>query len=173
MNNKLFHTIGALTFPALLSAAPQFPQNQTDFENALSLPRQVMKTKSMNTKSYECVTIDPPRASILFDFDSDALKLNFHPVLTELVKALQNRLSDAAFTIEGHTDNVGTDEYNMELSMRRAKAVRQYLINNGIDAGRLSITGKGEQNPIADNATAQGRVDNRRVEIVRVSGVCN
>ena len=68
--------------------------------------------------------------------------------------------------VAGHTDSVASDAYNMDLSQRRANAVRDYLISKGIDAGRLTAKGYGESNPIADNETEKGRYMNRRVELV-------
>lgn len=68
--------------------------------------------------------------------------------------------------IEGHTDSRGSDRENMELSQRRAEAVRDYLVNRGYQANRVHAHGHGEENPIADNTNAEGRANNRRVEIV-------
>jgi OOP family OmpA-OmpF porin len=69
----------------------------------------------------------------------------------------------------GHTDAVGTDQYNMRLSLRRANAVRDYLIAGGISASRIRAEGFGESQPVASNETAEGRAQNRRVEL-RVVG---
>src|SRR5690606_22719725 len=70
-------------------------------------------------------------------------------------------------TIEGHTDDRGTEAYNLELSKRRAASVRQYLIDKGVAASRLESVGYGESRPEADNATPEGRAQNRRVVLVR------
>ena len=72
-------------------------------------------------------------------------------------------------TVEGHTDSTGSAEFNQSLSEKRADAVRDYLINQGLDAGSLSAQGLGTENPVADNNTSEGRQKNRRVEII-VSG---
>ncbi len=85
------------------------------------------------------------------------------PVLDQVVQALKEN-PELKVTVIGHTDNVGTDEYNVGLSMRRAEAVRDYLIKKGIAAGRLSTEGKGESTPIAPNETEEGRARNRRIE---------
>jgi outer membrane protein OmpA-like peptidoglycan-associated protein len=69
--------------------------------------------------------------------------------------------------VEGHTDSVGTEEYNLALSDRRAKAVFDYLSSRGVDPARVSSVGKGESAPIADNTTAEGRQLNRRVMLIR------
>ncbi len=68
--------------------------------------------------------------------------------------------------IEGHTDSVGTDEYNVDLSQRRADSVRSYLVTQGINSQRLSATGRGKSDPVADNGTAEGRQQNRRVNVI-------
>lgn len=65
----------------------------------------------------------------------------------------------------GHTDSVGTDAYNQKLSVRRAEAVKAYLVSKGIEANRVYTEGKGKKQPVADNKTAEGRAKNRRVEI--------
>ena len=71
--------------------------------------------------------------------------------------------------IEGHTDNQGTDEYNLELSMKRAQAVYNYLLEHGISADRLTYKGYGESKPVSPNDTEEGRALNRRTEI-RIMG---
>jgi outer membrane protein OmpA-like peptidoglycan-associated protein len=72
-------------------------------------------------------------------------------------------------TIEGHTDSTGSADFNQTLSEKRADAVRDYLVNQGLDGGSLSAQGLGMDNPVADNSTPEGRQRNRRVEII-VSG---
>ena len=67
--------------------------------------------------------------------------------------------------VAGHTDSVGAESYNQSLSERRAKAVKSYLVERGIDADRLTVRGYGESEPVADNATKEGRAENRRVEL--------
>ncbi|MNJ02860.1 Outer membrane porin F precursor [compost metagenome] len=66
--------------------------------------------------------------------------------------------------VEGHTDSVGPDAYNQKLSQRRADAVKQVLVQDGVEASRVSSVGYGESRPVADNSTAEGRAVNRRVE---------
>jgi OOP family OmpA-OmpF porin len=71
----------------------------------------------------------------------------------------------AKLKIEGYTDSIGSESYNLELSRKRAQAVADYLISQGIDNGRLQVIPMGESNPIASNKTAEGRAMNRRVEM--------
>ena len=76
-----------------------------------------------------------------------------------------NNLPNLHIEVEGYTDNVGNDDLNLGLSLRRAKTVRDFLIRYGVAANRLVFRGYGESQPIADNATAEGRAMNRRVEL--------
>ncbi|MCX7302347.1 MAG: OmpA family protein [Rhodobacterales bacterium] len=82
------------------------------------------------------------------------------------VAANLNRYPNSTITVLGHTDNTGTAEYNLDLSQRRAQAVASVLISSGVAANRIRVTGMGENQPIATNQTAEGRAQNRRVEIV-------
>jgi outer membrane protein OmpA-like peptidoglycan-associated protein len=102
--------------------------------------------------------------NVLFDFDKAVIRPDGQPVLDEAVQLLKDE-GDVAIIAEGHTDSVGTDEYNQELSLRRANAVRDYLIAHGIAAARIRIDGFGESRPVASNDTADGRAQNRRVEL--------
>ncbi len=101
---------------------------------------------------------------INFDFDKYNIKPEFEPILDEAVSTLKAK-PDIKVVIVGHTDSIGTAEYNMNLSKQRAKAVSNYFVSKGIAAGRLQTVGKGLTDPIASNATADGRAMNRRVEL--------
>jgi len=100
-----------------------------------------------------------------FDFDKAVIRQEDIPKLDRDVATLKE-WGDVKVEVAGHTCNIGTDEYNMGLSQRRADAVRNYLISQGIPADRLTATGYGESQPTADNSTREGRVQNRRVELV-------
>jgi OOP family OmpA-OmpF porin len=106
------------------------------------------------------------RLQLLFDFDSAELRPESITELERLVKFM-NDVPFATALIEGHTDSVGADAYNQALSDRRAKAVFDYLTSRGVDPSRLKSVGKGESEPIADNKTAEGRQQNRRVIMIR------
>jgi OOP family OmpA-OmpF porin len=103
---------------------------------------------------------------LLFDFDSAELRPES---ITELerVVTFMNDVPFATALIEGHTDSIGSDAYNLKLSDRRAKSVYDYLTSRGVDPARLSSIGHGEAKPIADNATDEGRQLNRRVMLIR------
>lgn len=101
---------------------------------------------------------------IQFDFDSDVIRPESKAVLDALHAGLKDA-PESAITIVGHTSSEGAEDYNRDLSQRRAAAVVAALVELGIDAARLSAQGAGEARPIADNATETGRSLNRRVEI--------
>ena len=101
--------------------------------------------------------------NIQFEFDSSVLKTESYSILDRLSSAL--RESGATVSLEGHASAEGTEAYNMTLSQDRANSVKQYLVNSGVDAAKVNTQGLGESAPIASNATEEGRVANRRVEI--------
>ncbi len=103
---------------------------------------------------------------IQFEVDKAEILPVSHGLLNEVVNAMREHPDIKKIDIVGHTDNDGDEKYNQSLSDRRAKAVRQYLIQQGIQTDRLHAKGMGESTPIADNATAEGREKNRRVEFL-------
>jgi outer membrane protein OmpA-like peptidoglycan-associated protein len=103
----------------------------------------------------------------LFDVNSDRLRPESTPKLEELREMLAQH-GDLRVEIIGHTDATGEDAHNLDLSRRRAQSVVDYLTSNGIGAGRLTAAGKGEAEPVGDNATPSGRQQNRRVVIKKV-----
>jgi outer membrane protein OmpA-like peptidoglycan-associated protein len=107
-------------------------------------------------------------SGILFDFDSSNLKAAAKENVQTLAKSL-NQYPGTDIRIIGHTDNKGTEAYNMSLSERRAAAVKSYAVAQGVPSSRLVTVGKGFSEPIADNGTEAGRAANRRVEIVIVA----
>ncbi|WP_296381836.1 OmpA family protein [Winogradskyella sp.] len=109
-------------------------------------------------------TLNTYARSILFDTGKASFKKETDQVLQAMV-AIFKEYPKADFAIEGHTDSVGSKSTNQALSDRRANAVRDYLIANGISADRLTAAGYGEANPIANNKTRAGRKENRRVEV--------
>jgi outer membrane protein W/outer membrane protein OmpA-like peptidoglycan-associated protein len=109
------------------------------------------------------------RLALYFDFDRAELRPESINELERIVQFM-NDLPEATALIEGHTDSMGTDAYNLALSDRRAKSVFDYLASRGISPSRLQSVGKGESQPVADNATEQGRALNRRVMLIRTDG---
>jgi outer membrane protein OmpA-like peptidoglycan-associated protein len=107
-------------------------------------------------------------SDVLFDFNQASLKPGAREKLAKMSGILL-AYPTLRLSVEGHTDSIGTDEYNMTLSQRRADAVRDYLASNGIDAASIQAVGMGKADPVTSNDTAEGRQQNRRVEMV-VSG---
>lgn len=99
-----------------------------------------------------------------FDNDSAQIRPEARAILDEMVATLK-RYPHIRVEVAGHTDSRMSEAYNLELSQRRAEAVRDYFVQMGIDAARLTAKGYGETQPVADNKTAQGRAENRRVEL--------
>jgi len=102
--------------------------------------------------------------NVFFATASDKLLAQSNKRLDDVVKVL-NENPSYKIQIDGHTDSQGKDEYNLDLSNRRAASVKAYLVSKGIAEGRLTSTGYGETKPVADNTKAAGRAQNRRVEM--------
>lgn len=112
---------------------------------------------------YEKMTVS---AEALFDHDKSILKPEGKAALQELgdaIKAKGARVVD--IDVIGHTDSDGTEEYNQALSERRAQSVSDYLVSEGVDSNIIDVSGQGELNPVASNATKEGRALNRRVDV--------
>lgn len=130
--------------------------------------KQIAAERDASEMEVERVREDLLRVSVSseasFDFDRYAIKPEFKPTLDKVADVLYN---DANLRIQvvGHTDSKGSDAYNQRLSERRAQATADYLISQGVAASQVEVEGRGESEPRADNATAAGRAQNRRVEI--------
>lgn len=103
------------------------------------------------------------RLLVFFDFNSATLKHESFPDLNRAVGVMQNNPA-MTVTVAGYTDSVGSNDYNHKLSHDRANSVKDYLVQKGVAASRVTAVGEGENNPIADNGTEEGRALNRRVE---------
>ena len=168
-----------------------FPKTEDDIVEALSLKDSVtvfdgVTYESKNGKVYKIIggkryrlrglriiadseIVPKVGALINFDFNSAEIKPESYALLDEFGKALNGGLYDAKFIISGHTDSIGSNEYNHKLSVARAQAVVHYLktIHN-IPSIRMIVNGYGESKPIATNETDVGKYKNRRVEFVRM-----
>jgi OmpA-OmpF porin, OOP family len=104
------------------------------------------------------------QADALFDFDKSVLRPDGKKAIDDALAKIQG--TDLEMVIAtGHTDSIGTEQYNQRLSERRAEAVKQYLVSKGIPASKITTIGKGESQPVATNKTKEGRQKNRRVDI--------
>ncbi|EDN69994.1 conserved hypothetical protein, secreted [Beggiatoa sp. PS] len=152
-----------------------FPTTADEIINALTpKPTYQRERKGFirDDKGVKAIRADDPKvgALILFDFDSAVIKPESYPLLREFAKALQSGLVDAQIIIAGHTDNSGTETYNLNLSEQRSQSVKAFLISAyGIADTRLTIKAHGESQPIEPNETESGRMKNRRVEFIRIA----
>jgi outer membrane protein OmpA-like peptidoglycan-associated protein len=105
---------------------------------------------------------------IQFETNKAVIKPESFGLLDEITAAIRDATQIKKLSIEGHTDDVGADKYNQKLSDQRAASVKAYLVEHGIDAGRLASKGWGESKPVGDNATEEGKEKNRRVEFIIV-----
>jgi outer membrane protein OmpA-like peptidoglycan-associated protein len=103
-------------------------------------------------------------SGILFDVDKANLKDQSKGELSQL-SGILNKYDDTNILLAGHTDSTGSEQYNYELSKRRAKAVSNYLVSQAVNSARISIEGYGPSQPVAGNETPEGRAQNRRVEV--------
>jgi len=105
---------------------------------------------------------------INFESGSAALTPDSYSILDQVVKSLM-AYPEVRVEIRGYTDSVGSWEYNLDLSQRRANSVKEYLTNSGIMPDRIEAKGYGEADPIASNKSAGGRAENRRIEFHRLN----
>jgi OOP family OmpA-OmpF porin len=104
------------------------------------------------------------QADTLYDFDKSTLKPEGMATLDKIARDLSKIKLEVIIAV-GNTDSVGTDAYNMALGQRRAQSVKAYLVSKGVDGSRIYTESKGKSNPVASNATAEGRAKNRRTDI--------
>ncbi|QBQ54733.1 OmpA family protein [Nitrosococcus wardiae] len=145
------------------SAVGYMDDQQREMEAALAEERRRHQLEIQRLQD-ESLKLDIP-SEVSFDYDSASLKPAFLPTLDKIANVLQ-KYNKTVVHVIGHTDSTGSEEYNLDLSVRRAGNVAVYLERKGVPSPRLSIYGEGESQPRASNATAAGRQLNRRVEII-------
>lgn len=130
-------------------------------------------SRAMADLSTVAVVRDEPRGQVITLDGSSLFAVGQHRLLNggkerldQVVAALLAQAPIKRMVVEGHTDNLGSDDKNVELSMNRANAVRDYLVAHGVDSAKISARGMGSSRPIGENLTAESRAGNRRVEIV-------
>ena len=139
---------------------PNDPEVKNGFEDEDGCPDETGKKKLVVVKR-ERIEIND---KIFFAYDSDRILPRSYELLDNVAAVINDHIEIPAIFIEGHTDADGKDQYNLDLSDRRAKSVRAYLIDKGVADERLQAEGFGETKPIAENATEDGKAQNRRVE---------
>ena len=142
-------------------AAAAMAQASVAQDRVRALAAQLRDMEAQQTERGLLVTL----GDVLFAFNKAELSAQAAPRLDKLANFLQ-QFPDRKLLIEGYTDSVGSDSYNQDLSDRRAQAVRDALVQRGVDSSRISARGYGKAHPVADNASPEGRAMNRRVEIV-------
>jgi outer membrane protein OmpA-like peptidoglycan-associated protein len=152
--------VGAIVGAAVGGAAGAYIGNYMD-KQADEMKNDIDGAKIERVGEGIKITFD---SGILFDVNKATLKPASMTNLQNLAEIL-NKYPDTNILIEGHTDDTGTEEYNMELSEKRAKSVSNYLASLSVDPTRFTIMGYGESQPIATNETSEGRSQNRRVEL--------
>lgn len=143
-------------------AGAYMDKQQTEFEQELSNERAQHQIE-IERQQNEILKLTMS-SEVSFDFNSAKIKATFHSPLNKIAD-IMTRYPETQIVVVGHTDSVGSEQYNLELSLRRANSVADYLIMRGVNRGRLGTEGRGELEPVADNGTAEGRSQNRRVEI--------
>jgi OOP family OmpA-OmpF porin len=163
-------TSGQLSKAEMLRILSQEPTNPLLGEGVSTKGTNEGISKGIENVEYDRL-IQNPHVSVPIQFDSgaDTIKSSSYRILRELGEVLRQELPDITICIAGHTDNVGSDLYNLELSKRRAQEVQKFLMELfDIDPNRLILQGFGEREPFTSNKTAAGRAQNRRVEFVRI-----
>jgi OOP family OmpA-OmpF porin len=175
VNNVCVHTVKVgddMSHDALIAsltdtAGCDSAVKASDFASGAPLSTYVAETLLTPLEKelvYETHTVS---AQALFDFDKSILKDQGKAQLHRLDEMIKSQgLSVKDIDVVGHTDGVGSDEYNQKLSVRRATAVRDYMAREGVNASIIDVIGMGKRQPVASNDTAEGRAMNRRVDIL-------
>ncbi len=143
-------------------AGAYMDKQQTEFEQQLADERAQHQIE-IERQQNEILKLTMS-SEVSFDFNSAHIKSTFQSPLNKIAD-IMSRYPQTQIVVIGHTDNVGSDQYNLDLSLRRANSVADYLIMRGVATSRMGTEGRGEMEPIANNDIVTGRAQNRRVEI--------
>ena len=146
--------------PDALDECPMIPEDADDYEDEDGCPEEGPGKPTVSITDTQLLV----SSKIYFDYDKATIKRVSHPILDAVAEALTSNEYIRLVRVEGHTDNEGTEDYNMELSVSRARAVVEYLVGKGVAKERLTYKGYGFTAPKASNRTEEGRAINRRVE---------
>ena len=124
---------------------------------------QGQQSQEQQPPSYSIYEFDE---TVLFDLNKSDIRSQGTSKLDQIASSINQRFPNGQIRLYGFTDSLYTQEYNQTLSRQRAESVKDYLVQKGIDASRISVQGEGQSDPVATNETAKGRQQNRRVEIV-------
>lgn len=169
MRTCIIAIVSLLFFSTAFAEEAKFATSKEDFvkglQSNMSFSRGISSSRGIS--GVKKAKVD---ALIHFDTGSDVILPESYKTLDGLGSALQQELHDARISIVGHTDDRGNQQYNLDLSRRRAESVKNYLSYRcGIDPERLLTKGRGEAEPLSDNTSKQGRYLNRRVEFQRIN----
>lgn len=143
-------------------AGAYMDKQQAEFEQQLAAERAQQQIE-IERQQNEILKLTMS-SEVSFDFNAATIKSTFTSPLNKMAD-IMSRYPQTQIVVVGHTDSIGSEQYNLELSLRRANAVADYLVSQGVEKQRLGTEGRGELEPIALNETASGRAQNRRVEI--------
>lgn len=149
---------GAVIGAAVAGGAGAYMDNQEK-----KLRDKLQNTGVSVTRDGEQIYLNMP-GSLTFQTNSADIQASFYSVLNSVTQVLKE-FGDTNVEVTGHTDSVGSDMHNQQLSERRAQSVSNYLVAQGVNGGRFHVVGYGERYPVASNDTEQGRQMNRRVEV--------
>lgn len=162
---RLCNPVQDSTTTALKSSSGRFVTHGGTFD--CPQPEPVVQAAAPSpepTKPPEPVVIASISGDVAFDLNKATLKPEFRFELDQIIETL-NESPETKFEIVGHADSTGEADYNQGLSERRAQAVANYFMQNGVDSSRFTTYGRGEMDPVASNETREGRAKNRRVDI--------
>ena len=149
-----------------LDECPMEPEDRDQFQDEDGCPEPGPQQATVTVTDTRILISE----RIYFDFDTDTIRSVSMPLLDQVAAVINDIPANKRVRIEGYTDNEGVDQYNLDLSYRRARAVVEYLVGRDVPRRRLEFVGYGEANPVAPNDTPDGRALNRRVEFTILDG---